>query len=112
MLWVCHDTKQFLSQNFKMKDLGEASYAIGIEIRSQRTLGLSHKAYIEKVLEKFRMGDCSPNAALYHILLSLLVIMLSYIMHHNPTLSGALITWTEDNGEPICEGLYGPLDGK
>ena len=49
-----------------MKDLGEASYVIGIEIhrdRSLRTLGLSQKAYIEKVLKRFNMQNCSPIAA-------------------------------------------------
>ena len=49
-----------------MKDMGEASYVLGIEIhrdRSQRTLGLSQKAYIEKVLERFGMKNCSPIVA-------------------------------------------------
>ncbi|KAL0295041.1 UNVERIFIED_CONTAM: Retrovirus-related Pol polyprotein from transposon TNT 1-94 [Sesamum angustifolium] len=49
-----------------MKDMGEASYVIGIEIhrdRSKRILGLSQKAYIEKVLAKFRMSACSSTAA-------------------------------------------------
>ena len=65
-LGLLHETKQFLSQNFEMKDLGEASYVIGIEIhrdRSQRVLGLSQKAYIEKVLKRFRMKDCAPTVA-------------------------------------------------
>lgn len=65
-LGLLHDTKLYLSQNFEMKDMGEASYVIGIEIhrdRSKRTLGLSHRAYIEKVLKKFNMSECSPNAA-------------------------------------------------
>ena len=49
-----------------MKDMGEASYVIGIEIhrdRSKGTLGMSHKAYIERVLEKFKISNCTPNAA-------------------------------------------------
>ena len=48
------DVKEFLSKNFEMKDMGEASYVIVIEIfcdRSQGVLGLSQKAYINKVLE-------------------------------------------------------------
>ena len=52
---LLHDTKGFLSQNFEMKDMGEAFYIIGIEIHkdiSRSTLGLSQKAYIEK---KFRL---------------------------------------------------------
>jgi len=40
-----------------MKDMGEASYVIGIETirdRSHGLLGFSHKAYINKVLERLR----------------------------------------------------------
>jgi hypothetical protein len=49
-----------------MKDLGEASYVIGIEIhkdRNQRILKLSRKAYIEKVLKRFGMNNCSTSVA-------------------------------------------------
>ena len=61
-LGLLQETKKFLFQNFEMKDLGKASYVIGIEIRrdrSRRMLGLSQKAYIERVLERFRMKDCA-----------------------------------------------------
>ncbi|KAL6336180.1 hypothetical protein AAG906_011062 [Vitis piasezkii] len=61
-----HMTKQFLSKNFDMKDLGEASYVIGIEIhqdRSRGLLGLSPKNYIEKVLKRFNMQNCSSSVA-------------------------------------------------
>jgi hypothetical protein len=47
-----------------MKDLGEASFILGIEIhrdRSKRVLGLSQNAYIEKVLKKFSMHKCSTS---------------------------------------------------
>jgi hypothetical protein len=63
---LLYETKQFLSQNFEMNDLGEASYVIGIEIhrdRNQRTLKLSQKPYIEKVLERFGMKNCSTSVA-------------------------------------------------
>ena len=63
-LGILHETKKFLSSNFEMKDMGEASYVIGIEIfrnRSQELLGLSQKAYINKVLERFRMEKCSAS---------------------------------------------------
>ena len=49
-----------------MKDLSEASYMIGIEIhrdRSRRLLGLSQKNYIEKVLKRFNMQNCSSSVA-------------------------------------------------
>ena len=51
---IMHETKKFLSDNFDMKDMGEASYVLGIEIyrdRSQHLLGLSQKTYITKILE-------------------------------------------------------------
>lgn len=45
-----------------MKDLGEAKYVLGIEITrdmSKHFLGLSQRAYIEKVLKRFNMENCS-----------------------------------------------------
>ena len=49
-----------------MKHLSEASYVIGIEIhrdRSHGLLGLSQKNYIEKILKRFNMQNCSSNVA-------------------------------------------------
>ena len=43
-LGLLRETKNFLSKSFEMKDMGEATYVIGIEIfrdRSQGLLGLS-----------------------------------------------------------------------
>ena len=63
-LHLLYETKRFLSNNFEMKDMGEAMYVIGIEIfrnRSQGMLGLSKKSYINKVLERFRMQNCSAS---------------------------------------------------
>jgi len=62
-----YETKGFLSSNFDMKDLGDASYVLGIEIhrdRSKGALGLSRKAYIEKVLKRYNMHKCSSTTAL------------------------------------------------
>ena len=63
---LLYEVKQFLSDNFEMKDMGDASYVIGIKIhrdRIQEILGLSQETYINKVLERFRMKDCSPSIA-------------------------------------------------
>jgi hypothetical protein len=60
------ETKDFLSSHFDMKDLGEASYVLEIEIRRDRReegLGLSQKSYIEKVLKKFNMYKCNTTPA-------------------------------------------------
>ena len=61
-----YEMKQFLLKNFDMKDMGETSYAIGIKIhreRSRSILGLSQETYINKVLERFQMKNCSPSLA-------------------------------------------------
>ena len=63
---LLHEVKQFLSKNFEMKDMSEASYIISIKIsrnRHQGVLGLSQETYINKVLERFRMSDCLPSIA-------------------------------------------------
>jgi hypothetical protein len=49
-----------------MKDLGEASFVLGIKIHRDRyrgVLGLSQEAYIEKILKKFNMHKCRPSPA-------------------------------------------------
>jgi hypothetical protein len=60
-------TKNFLSSNFEMKDLGEALFVLGIEILQDRrkgVLGLSQKAYLEKILKKYSMHASKPTSAL------------------------------------------------
>ena len=58
---LMNEINGFFSLNFDMKDLGYASYVLGIEIhqdRSKGALGLSQKAYIEKVLKTYNMHKC------------------------------------------------------
>ncbi|KAL0408382.1 UNVERIFIED_CONTAM: Retrovirus-related Pol polyprotein from transposon RE2 [Sesamum radiatum] len=53
------DTKAWLSTQFSMKDLGEASYILGIKIirdRSKRMLGMTQTSYVEKVLKEIQDG--------------------------------------------------------
>ena len=60
---LLRDTKKFLSNKFKMKDLGNVSYVLGIQIyrdHSKDILGLSQKGYIEKLLQRYGMQDCKP----------------------------------------------------
>ncbi|KAJ9547714.1 hypothetical protein OSB04_020257 [Centaurea solstitialis] len=52
--------KSWLSRCFQMKDLGEATYILGIKIyrnRSKRLIGLSQSTYIDKILKRFRMDE-------------------------------------------------------
>ncbi|KAL0427708.1 UNVERIFIED_CONTAM: hypothetical protein Slati_2945600 [Sesamum latifolium] len=58
MMLRCCDIKVWLSTQFSMKEMGEASYILGIKIykdRSRRMLGLTQSSYIEKVLKRFKM---------------------------------------------------------
>ena len=55
------ETKSFLLKNFEMKD-GDVSFMISIQIQYDRTRGilsLSQKAYIDEVLDKCGMRNCS-----------------------------------------------------
>ena len=60
------EMKKFLSPKFDMKDLGEALFVLGIEIHRdirKGVLGLSQKAYLEKVLKKYNIHACRPSPA-------------------------------------------------
>ncbi|RVW88213.1 Retrovirus-related Pol polyprotein from transposon TNT 1-94 [Vitis vinifera] len=61
---LLHESKRFLSSKFDMKDLGDASFVLGIQIYrdcSRGILGLSQKSYIDKVLSRFDMSNCIPR---------------------------------------------------
>src|SRR5215468_10747066 len=55
---VMQSVKIWLFKQFSMKDLGEATYILGIKIyrdRSRRLIGLSQSTYIDKMLKRFSM---------------------------------------------------------
>jgi acyl-CoA-binding protein len=63
---MLYETKSFLFSNFDMKDLGDVSYVLGIEIHwdwAKDVLGLSQKSYIDRVLKKYNMHKCSAMPA-------------------------------------------------
>ena len=52
------EVKDWLATQFKIKDLGNANYVLGIQIlgdRKNRVLALSQVTYIDKVLTRFSM---------------------------------------------------------
>ena len=54
------EVKDWLATQFKMKDLGNANYVLGIQIlrdRKNRVLALSQATYIDKVLTRFSMQN-------------------------------------------------------
>ena len=55
--------KRWLSSNFEMKDIGEASYVLGVKIvrdHAKRLLCLSQETYIKRMLERYHMQDSKP----------------------------------------------------
>ena len=56
-------TKNLLKQRFKMSDLGEISWFLGIEFHVSRSgITMSQSRYIEGVLERFGYSSCNPRA--------------------------------------------------
>ncbi|GKB33375.1 zinc finger, CCHC-type containing protein, partial [Tanacetum coccineum] len=58
-------TKEFLSLNFSMKDMGEADVIFGIRIkREDKGITITQSYYIEKIPKKFKCDDCCPVSTL------------------------------------------------
>lgn len=57
--------KQQMSENFEMKDLGPAKQILGMRIsrnRSEGVLKLSQEKYVEKLLDRFNVGDANTRS--------------------------------------------------
>ena len=53
-LIIINDTKNFLSTNFDVKDLGPANVILGIKIiKSDKGIVLSQEHYVDQLLKKF-----------------------------------------------------------
>ena len=63
-LGLLNETRNYLSKNFAMKDMGKVTFVIGIEIFRDISLGilrLSHNTYVDKILERYGMIMCSSS---------------------------------------------------
>jgi hypothetical protein len=61
---MLNSVKEYLNNNFSMKDMGEATYVLGIKIyrdRSRHLLVLSQSTYLDKVLKRFEMEDSNKG---------------------------------------------------
>lgn len=57
------EIKQSFSQRFKMKDLGEVTYFVGLEIardRKNKSIFIHQSSYITKLLKRFQMEESNP----------------------------------------------------
>ncbi|GJU46176.1 putative RNA-directed DNA polymerase [Tanacetum coccineum] len=61
--------KGWLGKCFAMKDMGDATYILGIKIyrdRSKRLIGLSQDTYLDKILKRFIMGNYKKRSLPLH----------------------------------------------
>jgi hypothetical protein len=64
---VIKETKYFLSNNFEMKDLGEADVILNIKLLREGDGGITlvQSHYVEKVLSRFGYSECEPAPTSY-----------------------------------------------
>ena len=64
---VIKEVKDFLSQSFEMKDLGEADVILNIKLvkESNGEVTLTQSQYVEKVLSRFGYSDYRPVSTPY-----------------------------------------------
>jgi hypothetical protein len=64
---VIKEVKEFLSQNFEMKDLGEADVILNIKLAREGDGGVTllQSHYVEKILSHFGYSDCKPALTPY-----------------------------------------------
>jgi hypothetical protein len=72
-LKVIEEVKHFLSNNFEMKDLGEANVILNIKLSRDSDGGVTllQSHYVEKVLSRFGYSDCTPSPTPYDPSISL-----------------------------------------
>ena len=66
-LKVIEEVKGFLTNNFEMKDLGEADVILNIKLLREGDGGVTllQTHYVEKVLSRFGFSDCAPAPTPY-----------------------------------------------
>jgi hypothetical protein len=64
---VIKETKDFLSNNFEMKDMGEADVILNIKLLREGNGGITlvQSHYVEKVLSRFGFSECEPAPTPY-----------------------------------------------
>jgi hypothetical protein len=64
---VIKETKDFLSNNFEMKDLGETDAILNIKLLREGNCGITlvQSHYVEKVLSRFCYSECEPGPPPY-----------------------------------------------
>jgi hypothetical protein len=62
-LEIVESVKNYLSIQFKMKDMGQLSWFLGIEFTfTDNCIKMNQTKYLERVLNRFKMDDCNPKS--------------------------------------------------
>ncbi|GAU39727.1 hypothetical protein TSUD_144940 [Trifolium subterraneum] len=71
-IYAVNAVKSLLSNNFEIKDLGEANVILGIKItRSEMGISIDQSHYVEKILKKYGYFDCKPVGTPYDAIVKL-----------------------------------------
>jgi hypothetical protein len=63
---VINEVKNFLCQNFDMKDMSEADVTLNIKlIKEENGITLTQSHFVEKVLSRFSYKDIKPSSTPY-----------------------------------------------
>ena len=58
---MMNDTKLLLSQRFKMTDMGQLSWVLGIEfVINKDCIMMKQTSYMRTILKKFNLENCKP----------------------------------------------------
>ncbi|GJR13998.1 retrotransposon protein, putative, ty1-copia subclass [Tanacetum coccineum] len=91
--------KEWLGKCFAMKDLGDATYVLGIKIYRDRTrhlIGLSQDTYLDKILKRFNMENSKKGIL---------------PLHHGIKISSDLCPKNDDELDKISRVLYASAIG-
>lgn len=94
-----------------MKDLGDASYVLGIKVlrnRSFRMLGLSQASYVDKILSNYRIDQCKGALTPFRLDLALSSKMYPWTREEKERISKIPYTSTEEDLSKLCfvKGRY------
>ena len=66
-VYVIKEVKDLLSNNFEMKNLGEADVILNVKLLREGNGGVTllQSHYVEKVLSRFGFSDCQPAPTPY-----------------------------------------------
>jgi hypothetical protein len=105
---VIKEVKSQLSSKFDMKDLGDANFILGMEIKrdhAKRKLWLNKRKYVETILQRFNMHGSKLGQGSYSYRRKVICISVSQDTRrrrgHVPC-SICQCSWQFD----VCNGLY------